>query len=229
MKSMYKTLKKHTKLPWKKNNAEDFKYCFFFSFDIYNKRPDKTMSSFRGFIAIDLSATPKILEFENALTKIGADVKLVEPENIHITLKFLGDVEQHTIDPIDQIMNDAVHDMNPFTFTLKRTGVFPNQQYMKIIWIGIENEQPIITLAKILDEQLCTLGFTKEKREFSPHLTIGRVRTAKNKEQLLQTIQTYSDTLFGEFFVDSITLKKSDLTIKGPIYTTIKKASFPTR
>jgi 2'-5' RNA ligase len=107
--------------------------------------------------------------------------------------------------------------------------VFPNQQYIKIIWIGIENEQPIITLTKRLDEQLFTLGFAKEKREFSPHLTIGRVRTAKNKEHLLHAIQTYSDTSFGEFFVDSITLKKSDLTEKGPIYTTIKKTSFPTR
>ena len=187
------------------------------------------MPSFRGFIAIDLTATPKILEFENTLKKIGADVKLVEPENIHITLKFLGDVEQQLIDRIDHIMNDAVYNMSPFSFTLKKTGVFPNQQYMKILWIGIENEQPIITLAKILDEQLCTLGFTKEKREFSPHLTIGRVRTAKNKEQLLRTIQTYADTLFGEFFVDSITLKKSDLTSKGPMYTTIKKASFPNK
>ena len=103
------------------------------------------MPSFRGFIAIDLSATPKILEFEDTIKKIGADVKLVEPENIHITLKFLGDVEQQLIDRIECIMNDAVHDMIPFSFTLKRTGVFPNQQYMKIIWIGIENEQPIIT------------------------------------------------------------------------------------
>jgi len=73
------------------------------------------------------------------------------------------------------------------------------------------------------------LGFIKEKREFSPHLTVGRVRTAKNKEKLLHTIQTYADTLFGDFFVDSITLKKSDLSAKGPMYTTIKKAIFPTR
>jgi len=181
------------------------------------------MVRFRGFIAIDIDAGSKILEFKRDIESIGADVKLVEPENIHVTLKFLGDVDEALVDQIERIMHDAVKGIDPFAVKIKGTGVFPNEKYIKVIWIGLENSQIIGTIAKRIDEQLAALGFTKEKRGFSSHLTIGRVKTAKQKEHLVKTIEKYADVEFGEQHIRSIKLKKSELTPKGPIYTTIKE------
>lgn len=181
------------------------------------------MPKFRGFIAIDIDSLPKLVEFENKIKQTGAHVKLVEPKNIHITLKFLGDTDEEQIDEIEKIMKNSVEGTDPFNIQLKSTGVFPNQNYIKIIWIGIHNGDQIGIIANKIDEELSEIGFKKEKRGFSAHLTIARVKSAKNKEQLMQIIEKYKEFEFADIKVDSIKLKKSDLTPKGPIYTTLKE------
>ena len=181
------------------------------------------MSKFRGFIAIDIDSFPKLVQFENEIKNTGANVKLVEPENVHITLKFLGDTDEGYIDQIEEIIKDAVKQTDSFEIQLKGSGVFPNQNYIKVMWIGIKNGEKIGKIASKIDKQLSELGFEKEKRGFSAHLTIARVRSAKNKEKLLQIIEKYRDMEFGNFKVDSVKLKKSELTSKGPIYTALKE------
>ena len=181
------------------------------------------MSKFRGFIAIDIGSFPKLIQFEKEIKDSGADVKLVEPENVHITLKFLGDTDEELIDQIEKIMKNAVKGVKPFKIQLIGSGVFPNQNYIRVTWIGIKNWEQIGTISKIIDEQISELGFEKEKRGFSAHLTIARVKSIKNKEKLLQVIEKYKDIEFGNFNFDSIKLKKSELTPKGPIYTTLKE------
>lgn len=181
------------------------------------------MSKFRGFIAIDIDSFPKLVQFENEIKNTGANVKLVEPENVHITLKFLGDTDEGYIDQIEEIIKDAVKETDSFEIQLKGSGVFPNQNYIKVMWIGIKNGEKIGKITSKIDKQLSELGFEKEKRGFSAHLTIARVRSAKNKEKLLQIIEKYRDMEFGNFKVDSVKLKKSELTSKGPIYTTLKE------
>ena len=176
---------------------------------------------FRGFIAVDIDAFPKLLEFEKEIKETGANVKLVEPENVHITLKFLGDTDESRIDEIDKIMKDAVKEIDPFNIQLEGAGVFPNQNYIKVIWIGIEQGEPIGLIARKIDEPLSKIGFKKEKRGFSPHLTIARVKSANGKDGILHVIEKYRDVQFVDIRVDSIKLKKSDLTPKGPIYTTL--------
>ncbi len=181
------------------------------------------MSQFRGFIAVDITAIQKLTEFEKEIEETGANIKLVEPKNIHITLKFLGDTEEYLIDEIEKIMKDAVKETKPFNIQLKGTGVFPNTDYIKVVWIGIEHRDQAGAIAHKIDEQLAKIGFKKEKRGFSPHLTIARVRSAKNKEKLVQVIEKYNDVEFADLQIDSIKLKKSDLIPKGPIYTTLKE------
>jgi len=181
------------------------------------------MTKFRGFIAIDVNVTPNILKFLKDITNSNADVKLVEPQNIHITLKFLGDVEKDNIGDIEQIMKDSVKEIEPFTIKLNGTGVFPNQNYIRVVWMGIKDAEIIETISRSIDERLSQLGFKREKRGFSAHLTIGRVKTAKNKQLLLKAIEDYKDSEFSTQEINSIKLKKSDLTPKGPIYTTLRE------
>jgi RNA 2',3'-cyclic 3'-phosphodiesterase len=179
------------------------------------------MSQFRGFIAVDIDVFPKLWEFEKEIKETGANVKLVEPENVHITLKFLGDTNESQIDEIDEIIKDSVKEIDPFNIQLKGAGVFPNQNYIKVIWIGIKQGEPIGVIASKIDEPLSKIGFKKEKRGFSPHLTIARVKSSKEKDEILHVIEKYRDVQFVDIRVDSIKLKKSDLTPKGPIYTTL--------
>jgi 2'-5' RNA ligase len=184
------------------------------------------MTKFRGFIAIDINPFTKLIEFEREIKNSGANVKLVEPKNIHLTLKFLGDTDESLIERIDEILKDSVREIESFSIRLKSTGVFPNERYIKVMWIGIENSEIIGKIAENINEKLSNLGFKKEKRKFSAHLTIARVKNAKNKDKLIQIIEKYRDVEFAYFKVDSIKLKKSDLTPKGPIYTTLKEIKF---
>jgi len=184
------------------------------------------MPKFRGFIAVDIAPFPKLVEFEQEIKNSGANVKLVEPENIHLTIKFLGDTDESLIEKIDEIMNDSVKEIDSFEIQLKGAGAFPNERYIKVIWIGIENWENIGKIAGKIDDKMFALGFDKEKRKFSAHLTIARVKSVKNKEKLIQIIDKYRNIEFANIKVDSIKLKKSDLTPKGPIYTTLKEVRF---
>jgi len=181
------------------------------------------MPKFRGFIAIDIDSFQKLVEFEREIKNSGANLKLVEPENIHLTLKFLGDTDELLIDKIEEIMRESVKDIEPFSIKLKSAGVFPNERYIKVLWIGIQNGEIIGKIANKIDDKISDLGFKKEKRKFSVHLTIARVKSAKNKDKLMQIIEKYRDVEFTNIIVDSIKLKKSELTQKGPIYTTLKE------
>jgi len=181
------------------------------------------MPVFRGFIAIGLDVSSKIVEFENKIKKTGAAVKLVDPESMHLTLKFLGDTDEDLINEIEKIIKESSQGIKPFKIKLEGTGVFPNKNYIKIIWIGVNDGEQIIPIAEKIDEEISNLGFKKEKRKFSAHLTIGRVKTAKNKDELIQIIEEYNEILFSEFEVKSIKLIKSELTPNGPIYSTLKE------
>jgi 2'-5' RNA ligase len=180
------------------------------------------MSKFRGFIAIEIEPFQKLILFENDIKHSGAQVKLVEPHNIHITLKFLGDTMESLIDEIEKIIKNTVKHIKPFKIKLSGSGVFPNENYIKVVWIGIRDKGIIGEIAGKIDQDLTKFGFKKEQRRFSPHLTIARIKTVKNKEKLLKTVNNYSDIEFKEIEINSIKLKKSELTPKGPIYTTLR-------
>ncbi|MFO7678017.1 MAG: RNA 2',3'-cyclic phosphodiesterase [Thermoplasmatota archaeon] len=183
------------------------------------------MAIFRGFIAIEINALPKIFEFEKDIKNIGADIKFVDLQQIHVTLKFLGDVDERYLDDIKNIMTKTIKNVPVFTINLQGTGVFPNQKYIKVVWIGIQQADAMKTMAYELNNSLSQIGFKKEKKEFTPHLTLGRVKTSKNKQQLLDVVKRYENTHFGTQQIQSISLKKSVLTSSGPIYTTLFQPS----
>ena len=178
-----------------------------------------SMSQYRGFIAIPIPINEMMKILHKKISSLPCDIKLVALENLHITVKFLGDTNEDDNEQIIQFIQHAVKNIEPFSIQLKGTGVFPNQNYIKVVWIGIQNAEPISTIASSVNADLTALGFKKENRGFKPHLTIGRVKTARGKEQLLKIINQYQDILFDEISVDSILLMKSTLTPQGPIYT----------
>ena len=188
-----------------------------------NVKGKDSMSMFRGFIAVDIIPTDDIIKFLNEINSLNADIKIVEPKNIHITLKFLGDTPEEEIEQIEEIIKNSVKGIDPFNIMLEGTGVFPNKGYIRVVWIGLKGLQYLVDIAKNVDEKIASLGFKKEKRDFSAHLTIGRVKSSKNKDVLLKKIEEYTDFNFGIQEVKSIKLKKSVLTPKGPIYTTLKE------
>ena len=177
----------------------------------------------RTFIAVDIGPMAAFVKFEDAISATGAVVKLVEPENIHITLKFLGDTAEDQLEDIIQIMRECCKDIKPFKLLFQGTGAFPNLNYIKILWVGLEGYGPLETLAKDLDSRLTGLGFRAEKRGFKPHITVGRVKSRKNKQALKDLLITNKADNFGELNVDHICLKKSILDSKGPTYYTLGK------
>jgi 2'-5' RNA ligase len=177
----------------------------------------------RAFISTDIGAKPELVELEEVLRHSHADLKLVEPDNIHITLKFLGDTSEELVDDIAQAMQKSIEGITPFKLKLSNMGAFPNLNYIKVIWVGMANPEHLTTIAKRLNEELSTSGFKPDKRGFSPHLTLARVKSRRRREELQKILKDYKDHEFGEVEVDCIRVKQSPLTREGPIYTTLKE------
>ncbi|MHA1379937.1 MAG: RNA 2',3'-cyclic phosphodiesterase [Candidatus Helarchaeota archaeon] len=181
------------------------------------------MEKIRSFMCIEIKnedILDEIIRFQEDLQF--ANIKFVERENIHFTLKFLGDITQETINKIIEIMEKIK--LKPFKISIDKAGAFPKIQYPRVIWVATTSgTEEMIRLYNNLNPELVKLGFKKDK-PYHPHATIGRVRTGKNKAQLIKKLNEYRNFKFGEMQIKSFQLKKSILTRKGPIYTLIKEA-----
>jgi len=179
----------------------------------------------RTFIAIDIDeeVRKKIVSAQGQLEATGADLKLVEPPNIHVTMKFLGDIPDDKIGEIFRALERSVVGVSKFDIRVRGIGVFPNLNYIRVIWAGVdEGKDELTDLEKKIDRELQPVGFRPE-RGFVPHLTIARVRTARQKERLASFVKQMSDVDFGVTRVFAVELKQSTLTRKGPIYSTLAR------
>jgi len=185
------------------------------------------MEKIRSFIAIELDEEIKhgLASLIEKLEASGADVKWVKPENIHLTLKFLGHVSKEKINGIKRILDNAKDIFKPFRINLSGLGAFPKLSYPRVMWVGLEDaENNSKEIYDFLEKELEKIGFQKEKRPFSPHLTIGRVKSPKNREPLKSNIENLKNSLTNALDVNHITLFQSTLTPGGPIYTPLYKA-----
>jgi 2'-5' RNA ligase len=180
----------------------------------------------RAFIALEL--TPEIQkqlgQTQTELDKSSADVKWVKSEGIHLTLKFLGNVSLELAEEIKKIIDNLAKENQHFELQLANLGAFPKIEYPRVIWVGIEKgKEQTLNLAQSLEERLIKLGFAKEKRPFKPHLTLGRVRSARNRNQLKELLRS---TIFkpATMSADTIVLFQSTLTPQGAIYQPLHKA-----
>jgi 2'-5' RNA ligase len=184
----------------------------------------------RSFIALDIDdkeLLDKFATIQKKVHKTGADLKLVELKNIHITFKFLGEVNPITLDKVKEAMEEIK--ASAFDIKFEEVGTFPNIKHPRVIWIGIK--KGLKELQKInnqLDPRLRQLGFVSDRKGFSPHVTIARVRSERNKKELIDVLTEVKSTQFGSMQAGCLRLKKSTLTPEGPIYTTIHEVKFNT-
>lgn len=189
----------------------------------------------RAFIAIELSNEIRgsLAQIESHLKYSGADIKWAEKDNIHLTLKFLGEITEEKSEKIKYILDEIAKQTKPFELSLKISkeesipflGAFPNLNHPRVIWLGLDKGAAESRLvAEKVDDALLKIGFQKESRPFAAHLTIGRVRSPKNKEALKEKISSLRLKDYSLQLIDAITLFQSTLTPKGPIYTKIHES-----
>ena len=183
----------------------------------------------RCFIAIECNNFEIIQRFryvQSELTMTGVNLKHVEPDNLHLTLKFLGEIEKTQVDRVSEMVSEIT--FKAFNISVENVGVFPNIRRPSTIWAGVT--EGVTELARIfnsVDHKLSVIGFERDRRRFHPHITISRVRSGKNREKLGEELMKLSNYSFGEDRIDNIALKKSVLTPNGPIYSTLAESAKP--
>jgi 2'-5' RNA ligase len=178
----------------------------------------------RSFIAIHVSekARRKMAAFANGLFAGVRGVKAVEEQNIHLTLKFLGDIKMEKTGAVCDCLEEAAEGIEPFTMEIRGVGAFPRPARPGVVWAGAhEPSGNLLNLHRNIENALAKLGFKKEKKEFTPHLTIGRIRKQEAGRGLADAIIAAKDLSFGEKKVSDFTLMMSELSAKGPTYTTL--------
>lgn len=178
----------------------------------------------RTFVALELPEATQaaIADYVQPLSRLPGHVSWVKTQNLHLTLKFLGDTQERQINAITGALREVAREVPPFAATVTGSGVFPNERRPRVLWIGLEeNSGRLPQLAKNVDQRLHELGFAKENRAFSAHLTVGRVRDGE-LERILSRMREQPFTPQPVQF-DEITLMRSELHPGGSIYTPICK------
>ncbi len=183
------------------------------------------MNAIRAFIAIKIpeDIQDKLGAIQQKLQQSAVHVSWVRSGNIHLTLKFLGNIQEDRIPKILSSLEESVKTSSPFQLQVGYAGAFPNIRYPRVIWIGVTDDEngSLKTLQKELESRLAKLGFKKEKGRFQPHLTLGRVRSQKNRGNLLRAVESIVNIWVGEIPVDTVYLIRSELKPTGAEYTDI--------
>lgn len=188
----------------------------------------------RTFIAIDLPQAVKdnISRMQSRLKRSGADVSWVSPANMHLTLKFLGDIDETAAKAVSGAIRDIAAGTGDFSMQLGSIGAFPGPQSPRIIWIGLtKGHEQAKAIAAQIESRIEQYGIGRDTRPFASHITIGRVRSKKNICQLIDGIgaaDTNRDAATEEFKAGKITFFKSTLTPQGPVYEKLQETSLKT-
>ncbi len=185
----------------------------------------------RTFIALDfpeaiLQKADKIISYFKGKTPPRA-LRWVAIDNLHLTIKFLGDVPENNIDQIKSTIIQTVKRIPPCQISVRGFGMYPDARRPRVVWLGIDHDAGIINLHDALDGALTSINIKPEKRPFSPHLTIARVsRRADEKvvKSIGATLSKFKVDSLGSMTIQEVVLYKSDLTPKGPIYAKLLSA-----
>jgi len=184
----------------------------------------------RSFIAIAISeqirdAAERLLKELKAAG--GSGVRWVDPTAMHITLSFLGNIDENSIVPLVQIMRDAARGIHPFPLVFSGVDAFPSLARARTIIVRVQDEtESLRTLHRRLRDRLAENGFRVENRAFVPHLTLGRVKGRAKGGALIDTLKTRAGALLGTCEAREVFLMRSDLTPRGAKYTPMGSAKF---
>lgn len=184
----------------------------------------------RTFIAIELDKDLKKILFNyiQDLESARAKIRWVKPEGMHLTLKFLGEINHSQADQVVNELEKITSHYAPFPLDLIGTGTFPpNSRHPKVIWIGLRKDPSLLALATEIEDKMAHLGFSREKREFTPHLTLGRVKSQAGINALLSRLEQKKNYHFGQMKVKKITFFRSTLKPTGAEYTPLKEFNLP--
>jgi 2'-5' RNA ligase len=182
----------------------------------------------RTFIAIDLDGPLKksLEDLIGRLRPHGKNVRWVSAAGMHLTLKFLGEISDQDLSRVESALREAAQKHPQFTLSLEGTGVFPpGQRAPRVLWVGLREVTPLMTLQEDIEGAMERLGFAREKREFHPHLTLGRVRIPSGMQPLLSELDKFRESVFGEMKVERVTFFRSTLKPSGAEYSVL--AEFP--
>jgi 2'-5' RNA ligase len=181
----------------------------------------------RLFIAIDIPEQIKreIGELIGVLIKHDTDIKWIMPENIHLTLRFLGATSESLVLKIRESLSTAASTCEPFPIHIQSTGAFPNDKYPRVLWTGIVDSHLLKNLRNRIEDSLSMIGFQRDDKEFHPHLTLGRVRSQKGMISFMKEFRLFRDKKFGGFLADQVKLMRSELRPAGPLYTCLHTVS----
>ena len=177
----------------------------------------------RLFVAVPISPeiSGNLRPLTDALRQVKGDFSFVSLNNAHITLKFLGEVEEKQIPSIIQKLGEIASGHTSSSLSVSGVGVFPSLERINVIWVGA-NSSEMVALMKDVEN---VLGYIRknEHRDEIPHITLARVKSAKNKEEIWKTILKYGDTYFGTMTVERMVLFESNLTPQGPVYSIVQE------
>lgn len=176
----------------------------------------------RSFIAFDLDdgVKERILEFSKKLKKTNADLKLIKKRNLHLTLKFPGDINNKQKEKVKNKLNSLSKKLEPFEIEFEGGGVFPNEEYIKVVWVGTgKGSKKVKEVNKGIQKSVKNMDVKESHHEYTPHITIARVKGGEGKDKILEIVEDMKKSKFGSQIFDKIKLKKSVLKGAGPIYS----------
>ncbi|WP_435551198.1 RNA 2',3'-cyclic phosphodiesterase [Natrinema sp. CGMCC1.2065] len=154
-------------------------------------------------------------------------LEFTDPAQAHVTMKFLGDVDEDRLPALERALGAAVADaaVDPFTVRYGGLGVFPSLEYISVVWLGVaDGGEELTRLHEAIEDRTTAMGFDPDDHDFTPHVTLARMTHAGGKE-LVQELVEEREPAIGEARVDEVRLTESTLTDEGPVYSTV--ASFP--
>jgi 2'-5' RNA ligase len=186
------------------------------------------MPRLRTFLAIDVGEDirARLISLQEQLAIIASDVKWVEPENLHVTLLFLGEVEQRETLAICRAAQKAVAKLPAFTMAVEGAGCFPNPRRPRTLWVGVgAGSAEVVAVHDAIEKPLLDMGnYRRETRGYVPHVTLGRVRGEGPNDELAKALAKHKSLSAGEVVVNDVRVMSSELTSDGPIYTVLGRA-----
>lgn len=183
------------------------------------------MKAFRTFVAvlIDEHLKKSICGVQREIRQLAPDVKWVAPENLHVTLKFLGDVTEDVLPDVFAAVERAAASTAAFELSVSGLGAFPNPRNARVVWVGIEKgRDELVGLASSVESELVATGFAQEEKPFKAHITIGRTRPGRGPGRLADGIARIDAGSLGSQQISSVSVMRSDLQPGGPVYTVVK-------